>query len=135
MKHFILILALILSAGSLTMCRQERAEALVKEFFEERADEYAGYEPVSFGKLQAFYRDPNFIPPARDFHSWDEEEEEEVLETPPLSPNELKFAGWDLTHTFRILNESGTAELQEMLFSFDKGLTRITDWKCLVPKP
>ena len=125
MKHIVLLLALILSAGSLTMCRQERAEGLVREFFGERADEYVGYEPVSFGKLGGIYRNPNYVPPVHD----EDFEEEEVLKSPPLSPDELKLCGWCMSHAFRTLDGSGTAGLQEYMFYFDKDITQITKWE------
>lgn len=120
MKRILLLLVIVLSTGAVSTCKQQMAEETIIQYCLDRPDEFPGYEPVSFDMISATYSNPNYIPPRQDAS------EEDVLETPPLSPSELKHDGWMTRHRFNAQNPDGVPELYEKVFCLDLTLTQIT---------
>ena len=120
MKRFFLLLVIIVGAGAVSACKQQKAQDLIIQYCQDRPDEFPGYEPVSFDKIAETYSNPDFIPVEPDADG------EEVLRTPPRSPDELKHDGWMTHHRFKALNADGESELYDKVFCLDLKLTRIT---------
>jgi len=121
MKRILLLLALILVAGVVSSCRQQKAQDTIIRYCIDRPDEFPGYEPVSFDEISQTYSNPDYIPRERDASG-----EEEVLLTPPRDPSELKHDGWMTRHRFKVQNPDGVTELCEKVFCLDLTLTRVT---------
>lgn len=120
MKRILLLLALVLGAGLVSSCRQQKAQDTIIQYCLDRPDEFPGYEPVSFDEISQTYSNPDYIP------SEQETSEEEVLLTPPLDPSELKHDGWMTRHRFKAQNPDGVSELYEKVFCLDLTLTWVT---------
>ena len=120
LKSILLFLVMVLSTGAFSACMQQKAEDTITRYCLERPDEFPGYEPVSFDKIAETYSNPNFVPVEPDADG------EEVLRTPPRSPDELKHDGWMTHHRFKALNADGEPELYDKVFCLDLKLTRIT---------
>ena len=120
MKRFFLLLVIIVGAGAVSACKQQKAQDLIIQYCQDRPDEVPGYEPVSFDKISKTYSNPNYIPPRPDESGAGE------LRTPALSPSELKHDGWMTHHRFTALNPDGVPERYDKVFCLDLKLTRIT---------
>ncbi len=120
MKRILLLLALVLSAGAVSSCRQQKAQDTIIQYCLDRPDEFPGYEPVSFDEISQTYFNPNFIPREQNTS------EEEVLLTPPMDPRELQRDGWMTRHRFKAQNPDGVTELYEKVFCLDLTLTQVT---------
>ena len=120
MKRILLLLAVILSLGAVSTCKQQKAEETIIQYCLDRPDEFPGYEPVSFDEISETYSNPNYVPSAPEASG------EEVLLTPPLSPDELKHDGWMTHHRFKAQNPDGALELYDKVFCLDLALTRVT---------
>ena len=120
MKRILLLLAVILSLGAVSTCKQQKAEETIIQYCLDRPDEFPGYEPVSFDEISETYSNPNYVPSAPEASG------EVALKTPPISPDELKHDGWMTHHRFKALNADGEPELYDKVFCLDLKLTRIT---------
>ncbi len=120
MKRILLLLVLVLSTGAVSTCKQQKAQDVIVQYCLDRPDEFPGYEPVSFDEIAETYSNPDFIPFGEDASG------EEVLRTPPLSPDALKHDGWMTHHRFHALNPDGVPELYDKVFCLDLELTRVT---------
>lgn len=120
MKRILLLLAVILSLGAVSTCKQQKAEDTIIQYCLDRPDEFPGYEPVSFDEISETYSNPNYVPSAPEASG------EAVLQTPPISPHELKHDGWMTHHRFRAQTPDGALELYDKVFCLDLALTRVT---------
>ena len=120
MKRILLLLVIVLSTGAVSTCKQQKAQDVIVQYCLDRPDEFPGYEPVSFDMIAETYSNPNFLPYEPDASG------EEVLRTPPLSPDELKHDGWMTHHRFKALNPDGVQELYDKVFCLDLELSRVT---------
>ena len=120
MNRIPLLLVLALCTWAVSTCKQQKAEETITQYCLDRPDEFPGYEPVSFDEISETYSNPNYVPSAPEASG------EAVLQTPPISPDELKHDGWMTHHRFKAQNPDGALELYDKVFCLDLGLTRVT---------